>query len=554
MRKAMVLLENTKERKEGIRPSELVVCNPHGTYKESMHERIVTLEASLTALARADNGYTFIIGTLDKARQNCINQLGGFGAGDAAMAAYLDAARMSVAYLAHMNHSEIVELIRMSPGSDECMFSMGSRQLTGHAEAQFRAALAQARKSIDLRNYTYSVDVPSGGGTKTYELDLEAFSRVLRHPEMALSCHFSISEPRSIDPGSSGFVADVIKSMQNREIDFYRLLPHSFRLASDGLAEVDSPFETDLASSGIRKRASGTLVKIKLRADEARELLPFVHDDKASGRNGTRKEFSETRKGFSEVYSGNFGMRGFNTFMGKARANSIFTPITWAMHDISTHEVNGKPVMVLPLSGGYLEYWVDLPPTETTRELITHRINTRIHSTNTDPAYANLASFRPVISMLDATKVDIRDAKARFILDSLGTEAKGHPSAVLARMDFLLNFMENVHKRVQEDIYSRLGERRNGGIPLSDIDWDNIAMIRHICSQYRTVRNPEDLVWIIRAGEGLPSRVKEVRDKLEGWLFTFARERVESIQHLLAEKIAMEHSHALGAKPVPSAT
>lgn len=535
MRRARVLLQKAKD----IQPPELVVCNPHGTNDESMHDRILTLETSLRALARTDNDYTFIIGTLDKASQNSINKVGGFtGAGDAAMAAYWEVARRAVACLAHVNNSEIVELIRMNLGSDEGVFNMGSRHLTRHAEAQFRVAWEHARRSINLRNYGYYLEVPSGGGTKTYELDLEAFTSVLRHPDMALSCHFSISQPRRIDPHAEGFVTDVIRSMENREIEFYDRLPWSFRSSNGGLAEVDSPFETNLSKTGIRKMTSGTLVEIKLNATEARELLRFVHDE--DGRKGTRK-------GFAEIYSGNFGMRGFNTFLGKARANSILTPITWAMHDISTHAVSGsgRPVTVLPLNEGYLQYWVDLPPTEATRDLIKRLIYGRIHSTNLSPAYANL-SFRPVIAMLDATRIDITDAKARFILDSLDKQADAHPPAVLERTDFLLNFIENIQRSVQQDIYDKLGERKNGGVAVSDSDMDSIRSIRQICSDMRNVRSIEDLVWIIRAADGLRPQIKHARQDLENWLFRFAQERAESIQRLLADRIR-ERRHARSA-------
>jgi hypothetical protein len=408
------------------------------------------------------------------------------------------------------------------------VFNMGSRHLSRHAEAQFAVAWEQARSATDLSGYKYSIAVPASGGTKTYNLDLEAFSSVLRHPGMALSCHYSISQPRSIQPHTEGFITDVIRHMENKEIAFYDHLPWSFREGNGGLAEVESPFRTNLTRMGVTTRSGGTFAEIKLNAPEARELLRFVGDH--DGMKGTRK-------GFAEIYSGNFGMRGFNTFLGKARANSILTPITWAMEDISKQAANGggKPVTVLPLSEGcYLQYWLDLPPTEGTRQVIKQAVDRRIHSENGGPGYASI-SFRPVITLLDASTVDVISAKQAFILKSLDKES--YPVAILDRTDFLINFLQNINEKVQQDVFKKLA--------IGHQDRDCIAKIRYICSQRRTLRNTEDVVWTLRTDEGLRPQIKHVRHELEDWVFRFAGERFDSIYRVLADKIRerMNHRH-----------
>jgi len=423
----------------------------------------------------------------------------------------------------------------VTAGSDEGVFIMGSRHLSHYAEAQFRAAWAHARGTVRLSDYAYSIEVPSNGGTRTYDLDLKAFSRILRHPDMTVSCHASVSQPRRIDPATGGFITEVIREMENREIGFYRQLPWSFRAGNGGLAEVNSPFRTNLARLGARTRDSGTFVEIKLSAPEARELLAFVHD------NGGQKG---TRKGFAEIYSGNFGMRGFNTFLGKARANRILTPITWAMDDLGkrTAGADGKHPMVLPLNDGYLQYWIDLPPTEATRRLVKDAVDRRIHTTRADPAYVNI-SLRPVITLLDASQVSVRDARARFILDSL--DRSSYPACILERTDFLLNFLENVNHNVQKDIFEKLTLKAYGGSSINSHDVACIGRIRQICARTRTIRNTEDLVWTIRADDSLPTQIKHVRTVLENWLFDFAAERFEALYRLLAEKIREQ----MGRKP-----
>lgn len=520
---------------KGLEPVPFSVCNPHSESEETLHNHLLAVEGGLTAVAAATNGYNFVAGIMDKSRQNAINLIGGFnGAGNAAMAAHWNAAQKAVALVACANGSQYAELIRANPTSDEGVLSMGGRELSRHVELQFDLAWAHVKKGMRLKEYAYTLEVPCKGDVEVFHLDLDAFSRVLRHPGMVLSCHRSISRPRNIDPDSTGFIADEIRKLENRETPFFRYLPAGFRVGDGGLAETSTPFDVSLATQGVGQRNRGSYVEIKLGVDstDALKLLPFVYDhDNVRG----------TRKGFAEVFSGRFGMRGFNTFLGKARANSMLTLMASAMHDVAATLAQEG---VLPLDGSYLQYWVDLPPTGPSRTIIERAISKRLHSVTSDQNHINLP-FRPVLVMLDASQTKLADVKARFILDSMGN-VSDHSPDVIGKTDFILNFLENVHPRVQSWIYDRMARKENGGTPLRRSDLEHIQDIRYICSAKRTIRNIEDLVWTLRMDGTLPDSIRARKTEIESWLFEFANARFESIFRLLAQRVRDEMGYRSG--------
>jgi hypothetical protein len=263
-------------------------------------------------------------------------------------------------------------------------------------------------------------------------------------------------------------------------------------------------------------------VELKLGVDsaDARQLLQAVHG---------HGDIKGTRKGFGEIYSGHFGMRGFNTFIGKARANSILTAIAWGMNDLAST----ISATVLPLNGSFLQYWVDLPPDRVTRRLIETAVAGRMNSENgTNHVYV---PFKPAVTVLDAAQVDLQEAKARFILDSLGMENK--PPELLHMADFMLNFLENIHPLVQREIYEKMKKRVNGSTPILGSDLEHIGHIEYILQHRRTIRDTEDLVWTLRNDDTLPDPIKSRKAQIEAWLFEFSRERFESVFRLLAEKI-----------------
>lgn len=537
-RKIEVALRKASELQ--IDSCPLIVCDPQGAEEKKLHKYLVTIEPTIQEVG--GTGFEMVVGLIDKSRQNPINKLGGMNeAGEEAMKAYWRVADHATSLMCAMEGFDLakVDLIRVSPTSDEGIFIMGGRELTAQLDKRFgsgvtmedvfRTAWKIARKQLDLQSATYTLSVPQRGGqVEKYELDLEAFSRVLRHDEMIVSCHVSISEPRQVGSRErEGFVHDEIRQMENREIAFYDALPNCFKGNNGGRAEVSSPLFTNMTRLGETSRDTGSYVEIKLHSpdDEARKLLRFVAD---------HPEWKGTSKGYAAIFSGDFGMSAFNTFIGKARTNNVLTAVAQAMGDISHDHA-----AVIPMNGGYLSYWVDMPATEFTADLVRKAVSRRLGSQKGGLGL----SLDPRVIIVDAAGMQLQDMRARFILDSLGKTL--YPPKVLDMTDFVLNFIENIHPRYQRQVYEALAKKENGGQPVTLEDLDNMQMLRRICSARRTIRDTEDIVWTLRndtaMGEAkdptLLSDIGKKRDKLESWLFQFSIDRYEHMFRLLADII-----------------
>jgi len=515
-----------------IEASPVIVCDPQGAEEKKLHRYLVTIEPTIMEVG--GSGFEMVVGLIDKSRQNPINKLGGMDqAGEMAMKAYWSVADRATSLMCAMEGFDLakVDLIRVSPTSDEGIFIMGGREITAQMGRKFgegaalgdvfRSAWRMARKGLDLREFTYSLDVPQGnGGVERFDLDLEAFSRVLRHPEMVVACSVSLSEPRKVRPSErEGFIHEEIREMENKEIAFYEALPKCFRGNNGGRAEVASPFFTNLAKMEVAGKDRGSYVEIKLNArpEDARQLLRFTQDN---------PEWKGTSKGYAAAFSGNLGMSAGNTFLGKARTNNILTSVAQAMGDISKE--NGT---VLPMNGGHLAYWVDMPANELTVDLIRKAITRRLRGENHDLDIG----LEPSLIIVDAEGMRLSDMRARFILNSMGKDL--YPPQVLDMTDFVLNFIENVHPAYQQQIYEALAKRENGGRRVSMEDLDNMQMLRRICSSRRTIRDTEDVIWTMRRDGELPGDIQSRKDGLESWLFEFSYERYEHMFKLLAEKI-----------------
>ncbi len=522
-----------------IEAGPLRVCDPQDTDDRKLHRYLLTIEPMLVEVGRQTGDFEIFVGLIDKSRQNPINKLGGVdGAGEMAMKAYWSVADRATSLMCSMEGFDLakLDLIRVSPTSDEGIFLMGGRDISCRVKERFGPgatlgmaydrAWAIARKELDLSSYEYSLEIPDGhGGAERLALDLEAFSRVLWHPEMIVACHSSVSEPRRIAPDEKGgFINDEIRGLENREVAFYDLLPKSFRGRNGGSAEVESPFFTNLAKAGESEKGTGAYLEIKLAAknDEADALLQFVCDSES---------WKGTSKGYAEIFSRRFGMRAFNTFIGKARTNSILTPIAQALGDIA-----GEHCAVLPMNGGYMNYWVDMPANGATAYLVRKAIERRMSGGGCGGCLE--LGLEPSVSIVEATGMKLADMRARFILNSLGKDL--YPARVLDMTDFLLNFIENVHPAVQRGIFEALAKKENGGRRVSMEDLDNMQMLRRVCSLRRTIRDTEDIVWTLRRDDSLPDDIKSRNGGLETWLFEFAYERFERIFRLLALRIKQE--------------
>jgi hypothetical protein len=523
--------------------SRLVVCDPQGSGGRTLQSRLLAIEPALQGLAAAYDDVAFVIAEVDKSRQSAINKLGGErGAGDSSMEAHFDILVRAATMLGGADEQALRLTLRLNQISDEAAVFCGGRGLAAGMAAGFGNAIKQARREADLRRYRYTLIAPFGVN-EAFDHDLYSFSRALRNPDMCVSCKYSVSDPRRVTGRERpGFIMDELRRLDNKEDAFFWYLPESFKGATcRGLAEVQTPFQTSLTKLGIGEMGRGAYAEIKLAADErdAKALLPFTRDTAL---------WLGTRKGHAEIFSTNFGMRGFNTFFGRGRTNGILTPITHAMHDLAAavaHELartlpqeagtsaHEPALAVLPVNGCYLKYWVDLPDSAFTAERIKKAIERRIRGEGPAPGYANL-DFTPSVTLLDAGGVDISQTRAMFILKSLGM---GHlPHEVLDMSDFVLNFVENIHPIVQGVVFGRLSSE--GGGRLTDADRSNIEALRRICGLRRTIRDTEDFVWVLRRDESLPEDIKSRRGEIERWLIEFSAEKAGRVFRILAEEIS----------------
>lgn len=522
----------------GVEPPTLQVCDPANRAGPKLHDHLMDVEEGLRLISISHETQA-VVGTIDKSRQNPINYLGGKeGAGNSSMEAYFRVAGEALALVAAMNGSQRIglHLARVTPTtSDEGVVVISGNGLSPSIKVDFHKAWAFARERLDLKGYTYTLVVPHGASAEEFRLDLDGFSRILKHPESVVACSSLLTNPMQVRPDSKrGFLLDALRELENSEIMFREFLPETFRRMNGGLPEVQSPFDNNLMSGGVERLGKGCFSEIKLApqiAADLRGVLPFLSDGWGAA-HGIEGRTRGTRKGHAEIFSGVVGMRFLNTILGKARANSVLTPIAQGMGDLKA-----SGIAVIPVTGGYLQYWLNLAPTETTAALVRGAIERRIRSdVPGDPGYAKLL-FDPRVMVLDAANTAVADTRARFILASLG---RGGAPQELHRTDFLLNYIENVADRVRGSIEAQLALRENGGAPITQLDSRYFHMISEICGVRRTIRDTEDLVWVLRNDPGLPGIVQRIRKDLEKWIFDFANERFERISLLLARRIEKE--------------
>jgi hypothetical protein len=542
-RAVRVMLNRSKDRTDVPEP-QFKVCDPQasdeGEKMEGYVQNVVEVEFLIQAgLAEMENvQYMGIVGESDKSKQNPINHLGGHeGAGDQAMQLYLDEVQEAVKRVAGINGSRNLSgfVVRVSGSSDEGIFTIGGITLPESPQVQFREAMEMVYKEAKLGEYAYTVTI----GDQTFNLNLEAFSRVLRHPNLVKACDFKISDPIPISSSNGrGFLLEEIRKLGNESIWFREDLPACMTI-NGGLPEVDTPFKTNLLAQNTTRTMSGTFIEVKfIIPKEARGTLLDLTRDIHVGDELVKRG---TRKGFSEIYSGRLGMRGMNTFVGKPVANGWMTPIAQAMGDLVS-----EGIKIAPISGSHLQYWVDLPAGAETAERVRKAVEGRVNSgrTTKDHRYMDLA-LKPNIAWIDATQADLSEVRARFIIDSTGGEMEYYPVRILDYTDFVLNFVEYVNTNIQREILDLLARRENGSMPVTPRDLRNMSRIRAICSSHKFVRDTEDLVWTLRraANEDLPDNIgksEQERRELENWLFDFAFARYERIRLLLTRRIEKE--------------
>lgn len=476
--------------------------------------------------------FRYVIGLGDKSQQNPINKLGGMNCGDQSMKAYWDAAAKATWNVAAINGSEDLKLYlaRVAPRSDEGIIVIGGIGRSENPSLQFRISWEIEKAAVDRREYQYVVEVQNGSGKAQYRLDLEGFSRVLKYEDMVVAGDFKLAEPVRVPArAGAGFILEEIRKLENSEVEFYDRIPPLYE-GNGGLAEVRTPFIESLASKGQETTQSGSFIEIKFRIPDGHRE---AYRQRIPDRRGENNELIErgTRKGLAEINSGIGGMRFLNTFGGKSRANRVLTPVTHAMRDLIDSGL--KPV---PVSGGYLQYWIDAKPSPQLAQTITEALSRRLNSARGDEEGFLQLYLKPTVTLIDAADMRISDVRAAFILKSLG---RGNsPVELLEWTDFIVNFNEHISESVKRHIYSELAQRQNGGRRVRIYDLEMLENIGKVCElKKRAVRDTEDLVWALRNDPDLPPEVSKRRGEIETWFFEFAWERGQKIFRLLTESI-----------------
>ncbi|NYZ73764.1 hypothetical protein H0O00_01340 [Candidatus Micrarchaeota archaeon] len=534
-------LQIKEARRFRTRAAPLVTCDPQGkndTMKlENRLGANVEPELKDKAEGAGDGAAGCMTALSDKCHLNPIRLLGGEDCGDNAMLAFSEyiGNAMGDVEAANANGKLGLYLMRVAPRSDEGVIVIGGAELPANADIQFGMALEIERANLDMSKYKYTVEVQNGHGRETCELDLDAFSRILKYPAMVNAGHFKIARPRVLGSDSGpGFILEDIRKLENSEAGFFERLPQVYR-GNGGLPEVRTPFKGSLQSNGDRRMNRGTFVEIKLQMEpeDASAFLRFTKDVRDG--EGNLLE-AGTRKGFAEIFSLRGGMRFLNTFFGKARTNSVLTPIAHAMADIQDAGIN-----VAPVSNGYLQYWLDAPDGMSTAEMVERAIRARINSQmGTDDMGRIDTAFKPSILTMDASAVDLDEVRARFILKSLGRYS--YPAEALGRADFVVNFLEHVNIEIQDEIFQAMSIGESGGrrMALQNTEQELIDDVRHICSMRRTIRDTEDFIWTLRNDSELPDSIRAKNSAIEEGFWNFALERYPKLFYLLTKRIQQE--------------
>ncbi|MCI0503166.1 hypothetical protein L0Y65_00475 [Candidatus Micrarchaeota archaeon] len=545
---AMVQMREARQRRFNVPP--LFTCDPLGKDDNTKLENHLrgTVEPELRDQAGVaeieGRGMSIVVAISDKSWLTGITLLGGEGCGDASLGRFIQATALAMADVEAANGAERngLYLTRLGTRSDEGAQIIGAPGLSPNADLQFKAALALEMGEMaqeGLAGVTYTADVQTQHGVETRELSLRGFSRMLAHPEIVVAGNFKVSRPTAVSGDEkAGFILDVIRRLENSEAGCFDRLPRLYN-GNGGLPEVRTPFKGSLKANGAKSMAGGTFVEIKLAmsAEQASAFLPFTSDV----RDGEGRLLEAgTRKGFSEIFSTRAGMRFLNTFFGKARSNSILTPIALGMSDVLKSGVD-----VVPVSGGYLQYWLDAQDGASTAEMVADAIRARINAKiPTDDAGFISLKLEPSVLTMDAAGVNLDDVRAKFILKSLGKDI--YPVEALSRADFLVNFLWLVNERVQREVFGGLATEENGRMPMRLSELDMIQSVRRICSIRRTIRDTEDLIWTLRNDSSLPNEIKARKEGIEKEFWDFSWERQPKMFELLTGfiKRAMENGHA----------
>lgn len=451
------------------RRAEIVLAEGDGHIDRLYHEAAHLWKKKAGS---TDKKLCHFIALFDCSRMNMKNSLITRAGGDACIAAFMDiqAVAARTTFGESRNLGNDLFNIRVSAFSDETATHAGGFGICPHTIEEYNMNLANAKERIfDKREkYTFKVSVGGNGKARELTLNLKAASMIFRHEKMVVASNTKeplVEEVRHDSP--SDMIKDAIGRMES-EKPWGESLPEALCFRG-GLVDVLDPIET----ASPEEMNEGVIVQLRYGLGEKylRHILPILGD----GWDGNRAK--GLRKCHTAVISDNYAFTGLNGVWGNPFANALTTAGIRGIRNFKAE--TGIRVAAVP--GSHYHYRLDINSAKEFWKNCADKLKECITKTIQAP-------FFPKFTALEAKGQDSDNMRQAFALESLGMG--NLPYDALERADFVINLIENVKNELQEELFNDVG--------ISKGEKESIEAIRNYSVLYRTIRDAQDLAWILR--------------------------------------------------------
>ncbi|MEM3075807.1 MAG: hypothetical protein QW590_03210 [Candidatus Bilamarchaeaceae archaeon] len=472
--------------------------------------------------AKADGKPVFyFIATFDCARVNMKNSLLTRNGGDACIAAFIDTqtAAAKATFCDSQNNGIDMFNIRVSQYSDETATHAAGNAISPYTAKVFTENLAAAKERIyrERENYKFEVVVGEGKEAKKLKLNLHAASIVFKHPEVVTA--YNMKGPvveRVLPKEQNDFIKEKIKTMEG-EKPWMHALPRDLRFES---GRVDIHTELDDASAEELKNG-GVVIQLKYALKDQKHIKSLfrILNDGWDG-NGAKG----LRKCYSAIISNSYALTGLNTIWGNAFGNALTSA---GLHGVERFKED-TGIVIKRIPGSYYHYHANMNISEWERyedrliKAILGTIQAKPTEVNEEGRIVH-TPFYPQLTVIESVGKNMDELRALFALKSLG---KHLPADALARADFLVNFIDNI--KGSED-GTPIKEKMLEEVGISKEEMNAINIIYRYCTNYRTVRDAQDLIWVLRLNR---------EEALERVFWQIALEKGKKLQEAFLLKIA----------------
>lgn len=482
---------NTKPLSEFLgKRSEVVLAGGNGHIKKLYQE---ATELWKTRAAESNGkGFSHFVAMFDCARVNMKNALLTRVGGDACIAAFMDvqaAAAKATFGPTKITGNDLFN-VRVSSFSDETATHAAGYEIGPYTVNGYEKNLAVAKERIfnEREKYTFEVGIGENGESRRLKLDLRAASLVFRHEEMVVA--YNTREPlvEEIKPDNpSDLIKNAISGMESKKA-WLKVLPQELRF-NKSIVDILDPLE---AVSPDEMQERGVVIQLRYGLGERylKPLLSILRDGwDGNGAKGLRKCHTA-------VISDNYAFTGLNGVWGNPFANALTTAGIRGIKEFS----QGTGVRVGAVPGSHYHYWLDVDSVdifrkEYAKKLKEHIIQTIQAKRSEAEKSEHLIStvFFPKFIALESNGRTPEELRPLFALESLGMG--NLPPDALERADFVINFIENIKNGadgipIQEKLFEQVGVSRE--------EKEAIDSIRRYCTAYRTIRDAQDLTWVLR--------------------------------------------------------